>query len=524
MKKIILFLCFSFSSFAVAAGERPRLVVGIVISHFYPEWLQWYGPALSAGGFKRLTGGRSLTMDYNYFYSQTGVDHASLYTGMLPAEHGIVSHAWYDRLRKKRQDAVASPEHVEVGSAGTNEVKSFSPRFLRTLSLGSVLKMNDASSKVFSVAMNGEEAVLSGGNSADLAIWYSEETGEWITSSYYAPRLPAWLSRFNDTIDSDVFVRAGWTSLPRRQAGGGRPANRPGSSAGFYYDIARSRKEYNTYRVLKATPHANTLVRALAEALISGEGLGEDDAPDLLTLNFSCLDYMHRDFAVDSGENKDLVLRLDGELSALFAHLDASVGAGNYTVLLTVSEARELLPGELARLKVEAGYFSVSRASALIKSYLGLVYGDGEWLVDYDQGQLYLNRDLINERKLDPREMQERVAEMMIDFEGVDKVMTAYSLTRATSPPGTNRLVQNAFYHKRSGDVMFCLQPTWVPELKGVEDTYCRYSRRTVVPLYLWGAGIPAEIDGRQEVTGVMPLLCRILGIPLPYTIREDQR
>ena len=151
-------------------------MVGIVVSNFYPEWLRWYDAELSTGGFKRLMAGRTLTMYYSYFYSQTGVDHASIYTGTLPADHGIVSHAWYDYLRHKRQWAVESPEHTEVGS-GETTIKGSSPRFLQALSLGSALKMNNTSSKVFSIAMNSEEAVLSGGNSADMAIWYSEGTG-----------------------------------------------------------------------------------------------------------------------------------------------------------------------------------------------------------------------------------------------------------------------------------------------------------------------------------------------------------
>lgn len=54
----------------------------------------------------------------------------------------------------------------------------------------------------------------------------------------------------------------------------------------FYYDIARAKREYNTYRVLKATPYGNTLVRTLAEKLIDEERLGEDNDPDLLAVNF----------------------------------------------------------------------------------------------------------------------------------------------------------------------------------------------------------------------------------------------
>ena len=86
--------------------------------------------------------------------------------------------------------------------------------------------------------------------------------------------------------------------------------------------------------------------------------------------------------------------------------------------------------------------------------------------------------------------MQDKVADFMIEFEGVAKVMTAYSLTHTSFPEGVNRLVQNSFSHKRSGDVFFCIHPTWVSELKELEDTYFRHTKRPIVPLYLYGAGV----------------------------------
>lgn len=194
MKKIILFVLMFSSFVSFAAENKTKLVVGVVISHFYPEWLEWYRQDLSAGGFKRLMQqGGELNMNYNYVYTQTGVDHVTLYTGMLPAEHGIVSKIWYDRLRRGRQSAVMTGDYYEVGSQQGDSIKSLSPDFIRTLNLGSALKMNNGFSKVYSVAMNGDEAVLSGGSSADQAFWFSEKTGKWVSSTFYKERLPEWL-------------------------------------------------------------------------------------------------------------------------------------------------------------------------------------------------------------------------------------------------------------------------------------------------------------------------------------------
>ena len=122
------------------------------------------------------------------------------------------------------------------------------------------------------------------------------------------------------------------------------------------------------------------------------------------------------------------------------------------------------------------------------------------------------------EKKINLKEMQDKVADFMIEFEGVAKVMTAYSLTHTSFPEGVNRLVQNSFSHKRSGDVFFCIHPTWVSELKELEDTYFRHTKRPIVPLYLYGAGVKADLKGNYTMSDLLPTLCKILGINVPYT------
>lgn len=85
------------------------------------------------------------------------------------------------------------------------------------LTLGCAMKMNNVFSKVYSVAVNGEEAVLSGGSCANLALWLSEKTGKWISSDYYVDSLPGWLNDYNAKVESDFFVHRGWMSLADEQ-------------------------------------------------------------------------------------------------------------------------------------------------------------------------------------------------------------------------------------------------------------------------------------------------------------------
>lgn len=519
MKKYLIIAVTLLLSVTGRAESDTRLVVGITLNQFYPEWLSIYKNDLGEGGFNRIMKeGKNTLADYRYLFSQTGTDQATIYTGLLPASHGIVAHDWLDRLSGVRVNNTECEEYVEIGEG--DSLKGHSPAHLQALSLGCMMKMNNLFSKVYSVGMNPEEAVLSGGSCADLALWFNEKSGKWVSSRYYADSLPGWVRDFNSTQESDFFVKRGWMPLTEEEGNSLvlKLKNKVGIGNSFYYDIAQIKRKFNTYRVLKATPYANTMVTDLAVALIAEAGLGKDNDADLLALNYSSLDYMNRDFGIYAKEFQDMVIRLDRDIARLLGVLDAKVGKGNYTVVLTFSEVRELLPEELARMRVQGGYFSIFKAVALLKSYLNLVYGDGNWVTDYDAGQVYLNRELIEKNKLACKDVQDRVADFMVEFEGVEKVLPAYTLTRNAFSEGMERLMQNAFSQKRSGDVMFSLLPAWVPELKDREDVYFRYSKRNKVPVYLFGAGVNGRVRKECDMTDILPTLCGLLGLPVSYT------
>lgn len=522
MKKIFLLLIvLAGVARGYAEENKTKLVVGITINQFYPEWLSIYKSDLSEGGFRRIMGqGKQIMADYGYLYSQAGVDQATIYSGLLPAEHGVVSHAWHDRLRKKRQSNVVSDNYVEIGM--DNGGKGLSPDWLQAMTLGCAMKMNNSFSKVYSISVNGEEAVLSGGSCANMAFWLGEKTGTWVSSSYYADSIPGWLRMYNSKMESDFFIRRGWMPLSEETSNQAtlKIKNKVGLGSSFFYDIAQAKRKFDTYRVLKATPYANTLVVDLAEKLIDTEGVGRDNDIDLLALNLSCLDYMNRDFDIYSREFQDVVIRMDRDVARLLTTLDNKVGKGNYTLFVTFSESREMLPDELSKVRLASGYFSVFKAVALLKSYLNLMYGDGEWILDYDASQIYLDRNLIDKKKVSLEEMQDKVADFLIDFEGVARVLTAHSLTHNASSSGIELLFQNSFSQKRSGDVFFSLQPTWIPELKDVEDNYARYSKRNIVPLFMYGAGVGNFIHPECDMIDLLPSICNIIGIPVPYTAK----
>lgn len=506
MRRLVVLFCMVLLYSAVYATERPKLIVGITISQFYPEWIKNYEYELGSGGFNRLLKhSKELRADYNYFYTQSGTDQATIYTGTYPAEHGIVSHTWYDRMSK---DLV---ENIDSDTT---------PVHLKMLTASAYMRMNNQFSKAYSIAMRPEEALMSAGTYANNIFWFDNVNGK-IRAAQFFGETPSWLNSLNRRINADSLLIAGWMPLTNELQYKRNSMSRMAAKAraDFYYDLGELKSGYQKYQVLNAVPYANDIVTECALELMKRERLGLDKETDLLMLSFSTLDYMNRDYAINSKEFKDLVMRLDRNIERLLTELDERCGPGSYSIFLTVTEGRELLPVDLAQYNMSGNYFSIYRSVALLKSYLKLLYGQGEWITAYNSGQIYLNRELIQKNKLNLADFQSSVAEFMADFEGVSKVITASELQLLSADEGDASLIANSFYSKRSGDVFFTLEHTWVPILQDVEDSYCRYSKRRYVPIYFYGYGADKIEKNACRMIDVLPTICRMAGVTLPYNI-----
>ena len=78
--------------------QRPKLVVGIVIDQMRWDYLYRYYNRYSSGGFKRLLndGFACENTMIPYMPTVTACGHASIYTGSVPAIHGIIGNEWWD--------------------------------------------------------------------------------------------------------------------------------------------------------------------------------------------------------------------------------------------------------------------------------------------------------------------------------------------------------------------------------------------------------------------------------------------
>ena len=83
------------------------------------------------------------------------------------------------------------------------------------------------------------------------------------------------------------------------------------------------------------TPARIPYQERVLESIVTNEGFGQDDMPDLLYANFKEIDYISHVWTMNSPEMDDAVRAQDAALEDLVRFLDAEVGRGEWAMVLT---------------------------------------------------------------------------------------------------------------------------------------------------------------------------------------------
>ena len=196
------------------AISRPKLVVGMVVDQMRWDYLYKYYDRYGDGGFKRLLteGFTCENMMINYVPSVTGVGHSSIFTGSVPAVHGIADNYWIEQTSGK---GVYCTDDNTVKSVGTdNNMGKMSPRNLLVSTVTDELRIaTNFQSKVVGVSLKDRASILPAGHAANAAFWFDDSTGNFITSTYYMQTLPDWVVQFNKSRPVSTLIKKGWNTL-----------------------------------------------------------------------------------------------------------------------------------------------------------------------------------------------------------------------------------------------------------------------------------------------------------------------
>jgi len=512
--------------------EKPKLIIGITISEMRYDYLNRFWNKFGNGGFKKLinNGVYCRNVHHDYLIAESGAGYASISTGAYPEVHGIVSDYWYDRLKDQVIYCIENDKTATIG--GSYEEGRYSPGKMLAGTLSDQLRIsNQFNSKSISVSLDPKAAILLGGHTANAAYWYDNQNGKWISSSYYIDSLDAWVNEFNSKNFSDIYLDKLWeTLLPITEYSESIEDDNK-FEAGlngkrlFPYDlkvISTVKKGRTSYDVLKYSPYGNTYTKDFAIAAIVNENLGKDNYTDWLNVNFSATSFIGEKFLVRSVEMEDTYLRLDKDLEHFLNFIEGQVGMKNVLIYLTSENASADNPVYLSENGIPSGYFDYNSAMALLRTYLNLIYGNGEWVKFYYAQQIFLNKQLIEDSRLSLEDVQSRIAGFMIQFEGVSNALTSTHLLSNNYTRGYFEKIQKSFSQKRSGDILLHLSPGWIE--KGIEKEFASSLHfDTHVPLVFYGWKIgKANVSRPLSVIDIMPSIAVFLDISCPASVEGN--
>ncbi len=531
MRKYFLLLIFTIIGFTNLKGQQlkyPKLIVGIVVDQMREEYLFRFYDQYSTNGFKRLMneGFNCRNLHYNYIPTVTGPGHTSVYAGTTPSIHGIISNDWYNRKLKHAVYCVDDTSERLVGTE--NSKKGASPRNLIPTNISDELKIcTNQNSKVIGISLKDRAAVLPAGHMANAAYWLDLKSGNFISSTYYMKKLPDWVSDFNNEKKAYKYYETPWILLlPERDYPLSLDDDNPyeGTWIGqqkpvFPYNLKElAQKNPPYFDVLFSSPFGDDLLTDFSIETIEKEGLGKGTYPDLLAISYSSPDAVGHKFGPLSKEINDTYLRLDADIARLLDALDKLVGKGKYTLFLTADHGVAEVPQYLADHNVPAGYINNTSLYKEASEYLNSLFGTEKWIEAMMEGQFYLDKSLISAKGLNLSDVENRLAAFLKDKDGIARVFTAEQLYQQEFTYNLASEVQNGFYYKRSGDVLFITEPGWTDTNNKTGTTHSSgYAYDTHVPMLWYGYGIAKGVSfARYNITDIAPTISALLNIKLP--------
>ena len=511
----------------IAPPPRPKLVVFLVVDGL-PQWqVVDYRDQLAPDGLRRFLDHGAWFADayYGHAFTVTGAGHAAMLTGAYPHRTGIIGNDWRDRASGETVYCTGDPAYIYLENK-TAPLAGTSPRNLLVESLGDVLRRTHPAARVIGISGKDRGAILPAGKTG-TAYMYMAGSGTCASSTYYMKEHPAWVKAFNAAKPADRYFKTTWTLLLAeaayaRSIPDERPWYNPGGKLPKVFGAGSDKPGPVFYASLLPSPYADELTLDFARAAIEGDGLGQDNVTDILSVSLSGHDYINHAWGAESRLSQDHLLRLDRMLAEFFADLDRLVGRDNYIAVLTADHGFMPAPEYSKTLGRDAGRVNLPQLMARLNEGLAAKFGPGRWARFWSASGVMLDDALIAKSGVDRRALEAETRRLLLTEAGVAAAFTREDILGTKQPANTPFLAQvrNTWHRDRSSDVQVVIKPYWLAETR---RTYASthgspHAYDSHVPILFWGprwfgAG---RVDGRVEVVDIAPTLARFLEISPP--------
>lgn len=527
---ILLIVGFSACRQPVQPVERPKLVVGIVVDQMRWDYIYRYYDRYGNNGFKRLLreGYSCQNTMVNYLPSYTAPGHTCIYTGSVPAIHGIAGNDWIDNQTGRSW-------YCTEDTGDGKKPPYMSPRNLLATTITDEVRLaTNLASRVYGVAIKDRGAILPAGHMANGAYWYDDKTGDFVSSEYYGKNQnPEWLRKFNKRYLANKLTQLDWTLLKdeksyKQSTKDNTEYEQPlkGETAPVFPHAVSKMPKPERLKLIKSLPAGNELTLQMARACIDGADggkLGGGKDMDFLCVSLSSTDYVGHAFAPNSMETEDIYLRLDNEIASFLGYLDRTVGEGNYLLFLTADHGGAHNARFLTDHGVPAGIWpDMTKA---LNDYLHQSFATDSPIVrNIANYQVAFNESILSYDKSIKEQVKTTVTNWLLHIMPqqynvpVAWVVDMDDINRTPLPEPIKTMAINGYNRNRSGSLQIILNPGWYESDKPTGTTHGSWNPYdTHIPLLWYGWHIPnGETYNPINMTDIAPTLAALLHVQMP--------
>jgi predicted AlkP superfamily pyrophosphatase or phosphodiesterase len=488
-------------------APAPKLVLLVVADQFRADNLSRMGHLFVDGGLRKITEKGAFAIGrYGQQNTYTGPGHALIATGSYGYINGITQNKFWNRQSGKAESMLYDGKASVIGESELTPEDDSSPRNLLGTTMFDELKLAQRNARVVTVALKARGAILLGGHLGS-AYFFSDQTGEMTTSTYYTKELPDWVKRWNARKVANASFNTKWERLlpaenyPNPDDSPGE-ADLKGLGRVFPHPLTGklSAPGPGYYEALTVTPVGLDIEMDFARAAIEGEQLGKRDATDVLAISISGTDLAGHLYGPYSHEYQDMVLRFDRAIASLLGDLEKRFKPGELMVLFTADHGASPIPDELG----QRGILANRLKKPIIKEKITKALTDrfnvsGEWVIAMEDPSIYLSQKLIAQTKADPGLVEEVAGQALLELQGVIGYFTRTQLQHGWVPPtDVGVSVTRSYFPARGGEVVMVTAPFhyWSKygdkELGTSHGSFYRYD--TEVPMAFYGPWfVPGE-------------------------------
>lgn len=458
--------------------ERPKLVVGLVVDQMRWDYLYYYYEDFVEGGLKRLVdeGFSCENTMINYIPTVTAIGHTSVYTGSVPALHGITGNNFLE----KGKDVYCCSDATVEGVGTNTKAGKMSPRNNKATTIGDELRLaTDFHSRVYGVALKDRAAIFPAGHAANAAYWYDNAVGHFVTSTYYMDKLPAWVEQYNKE------------------------------------NVTKKGEDQ------KGKPEGVSITFKMAEAILQNERLGMGDYTDMLTISVSPTDAIAHTYGTRDEHTKAAYMQLDRELAHFLSLLDRQFGKDGYLLFLTADHGGAHNPNFLKQHRIYANGWAASGWVKDINAKLAKKYGIDKVVAAHYGDFFYLDHVKIDSARIDIDDVKLDVINELLQEETLLYVVDCAKAGIATVPELIRERIINGYNRLRSGDIVAIPRAqmfSWQFKDDYIGTTHSQWNPYDAhIPLVFFGWHVAhGSTSTPTRIVDIAATVCAMLHIEMP--------